>query len=266
MTQYMNFDIDVREGQSYGIDDAGARVKDKLLFDPGTAKHMGFELVDTLPDDILDLLSEASVGANLQNHPFAIIRYTVGEEQPVREFGQLEQFTPGSAQEASFAEKPHYYTVVCKLATAPQQQTWQVYDELFNKIRRLSVNNLPTADWYYSHDANYSKEYTRYISDVNTPLPNLPWLRTEHGSYRAIYPTNEGLAVDDNNLPVGVFASVQDYCRQYIPAVLKDREEDMRQVTALYNPDAAILCCSSTAMRADLSAISTSTPWATLPA
>ena len=29
---------------------------------------------------------------------------------------------------------------------------------------------------------------------------------------------------------------MQEYCRYNIPAVLKDREEDMRQVTALFNP------------------------------
>lgn len=70
----MNFDIYFREGQSYGINDADARARDKLLFDPGTAKRMDFEILDILPEDILDLLSEADVGANLQIHPFAIIR------------------------------------------------------------------------------------------------------------------------------------------------------------------------------------------------
>jgi hypothetical protein len=142
----MPFDIDVREGQDHGTKDTDAHVKNKLLFDPSTAKRMTVEIVDKLPIDILAVLGEANVGANPQNHPYAIIKYTVGKEPPVWEFGQQEQFTPGSTQAAFFAEKPRHYTVVCKLATVPQQKTFQIYDELFNSIRRLSFNKIPTPD------------------------------------------------------------------------------------------------------------------------
>jgi hypothetical protein len=102
MSQYMTFDIDVREGQDHGPGDRDARVKDKLLFDPDTAKQMTLEIVDTVPEDILAVLGEANAGANPQNHSYAIIRYTVGKEGPVRQFGQRERFTPGSDQETFF--------------------------------------------------------------------------------------------------------------------------------------------------------------------
>ena len=184
MSQYMNFDIDVREGQIDGTKSANARVKDKLLFDPSTAKRMEFRIVDALPNDIAAMLGRQP--NEPQTHSYAVIRYTVGKERPVREFGQAEKFTRGSAQEAFFAEQPRYYTIVCKLTSDAQQKTWQIYDELFNSVRRLSVNGLPTADWFYSHDANYCEEYAKYISDVNTPRPNLPWLLTEHGTYRTV--------------------------------------------------------------------------------
>jgi hypothetical protein len=75
------------------------------------------------------LLDEANVGTNPQYHSYAIIKYTVGKERPVREFGQRCPITPGSAQEAFFTGNPHYYAVVCKFATEPQQKTWQIYDE-----------------------------------------------------------------------------------------------------------------------------------------
>lgn len=229
MSQHMSFYIELREGQDHGPKSTEARVRDKLLFDPSNAKRMTVEIVGKLPDDIFALLGQVNVGANPENHSYAIIRYTMGKEPPVWDFDQRARFTPGSAQAAFQAEKPRYYTVVCKPTTVPHQTAWQTYNELFNGVRCLSVNDLPTADWYYSHDPNYSKNYTPYISDVDIPLPNLSWLRTENGTYRAVYPTGEDLAVDDNTLPVGVFASVGEYCRHYIPAVLKDREEDMRQ-------------------------------------
>ncbi|GAB7334588.1 hypothetical protein MBLNU13_g06563t2 [Cladosporium sp. NU13] len=174
MTQYINFDIDVREGQSHGMNDANARVKDKLLFDPGTATRMEFKVVNTLPDDILGLLGRANADVNSQTHTYAIIEYTVGKERPIREFAQRQPFTPGSAQAAFYAEKPHYYTVVYKLATALQQKDMAGLPRALQRHSLLVCRWLPTGDWYYSYDGDYSEGYTRYISDADTTLPNLP--------------------------------------------------------------------------------------------
>lgn len=185
------------------------------------------------------LLQQQLADANLHVVPeqgkYGVIHYRVGRERPQRGFGQVDDFPAGSQGAAFFNNPPDVYVVICRLEAEKDSQTWTAYDVLINSIRSASRYGNPTVNWHFSHDPLFDETFSAYINNCNLELPELTWLRDTDGNVRSAYPSNRVPVVDPNNLPIGVFSSVANYCRNFIPALLMERQEDMAQFRELYN-------------------------------
>lgn len=227
---------DVRDPNKYNNN----HIEDDLQFDPDVARKFSVKIVDELPGKLHTHLVAAKI--TLPEHRYGVLTYTVGRTLPARSYGQSRGFSVDSQQYKFFSQRPRTYTVICSLTAQDDLKTWDVYAYLTNYVRTLSNDGMARSDWFSSRDERYkphtSTPFANFVDKQHLKLPAQGWLQGEEGNgFNSLYPASQDQKLASIDLPRKLFPSLQTYMNHFIPALLYERAEDIRQWEALYNSD-----------------------------
>lgn len=219
--------------------------EDDLEFDLDIASDFSIGTLSELPGDLKKRLEGVNMSVSSNKTRFGVLKYTSKETphaQPVRVYGQANDFRADSLQGQFFSAVcrcPTAFIVICKLESNQDALTWEAYEWLANHVRTLSASGAPMNDWNFARSGDYDETmkypFGRFANNPAIQLPVADWLRHDgDDEVSPIYPR-----IEDPKLRQPArksYASLKLYVSHIGAALLYERDQDYREMQAIYNP------------------------------
>lgn len=219
--------------------------EDDLEFDLDIASYFSIETMSQLPGEIEKRMDGVNLSVSSSKTRFGVLMYKskeMSDAQPVRVYGQANDFRADSPQREFFSavrRRPTAFIVVCKLESNQGALTWEAYKWLANDVRTLSASRPPMNDWNFARCDDYSETrkfpFSRFASNPAIELPVADWLRRDgDDGVSSIYPKSADQKVRQPARKA--YASLKLYVSHFGAALLDERDQDYREMKAIYNP------------------------------
>lgn len=223
-------------------DASDTHIEDELEFDPDVLHNFQVSTYRPLPNDFHRILAASNRYEATSRQTWGVLSFETPKASPLaRRYGELDEFDADSRHRRFFhvikGGRVEYH-IFCLL----DQEKWigdtfNLYQELAMDIRGPSHSTECRNDWYLSRFAEYGERdwpYTDYQNQHGLVLPRPGWLEYADGTVNGIYPIDITTAKRPSH-PRSVFASVSLYIQHFIPAILYERNEAIRQIDLVFS-------------------------------